>query len=249
MKPRFPRAQPKERVVPSGAILPFPILFSSPQALVIDKPAGLPVHPGPRDGPSVEDWFPLMSRRRDGPWLAHRLDTDTAGCLAIALRKQTLLAMQTCFASGQARKTYWAVVEGVPDESGEIDQPLRKVSSPTSGWKMELHPSGQAARTSWRRLGTDGHISWLELTLHTGRTHQARVHCAALGTPILGDPVYGTRTPDLSMLHLFSRRLELPLAVPIAATASPPAHMLTALARCGFRETLQPQNGSLLAPS
>ena len=67
-----------------------PILFRDERFVVLDKPAGLPVHPGPRGGASVEDWFPRLSRRRDGPWLAHRLDADTAGCLLVALRRPAL---------------------------------------------------------------------------------------------------------------------------------------------------------------
>ena len=88
------------------------ILFQDQRFVVLDKPAGLPVHAGPSGGRSVEDWFPLLSRRKDGPWLAHRLDADTAGCLVIALRRAALLAAQAAFASGGVRKTYWAVVAG-----------------------------------------------------------------------------------------------------------------------------------------
>ena len=68
------------------------VLFQDQRFVVLDKPAGLPVHPGPRGRPSVEDWFPALSRRRDGPWLAHRLDADTAGCLVVALRRAALHA-------------------------------------------------------------------------------------------------------------------------------------------------------------
>ncbi len=108
-----------------------PILFQNDHYVVLDKPAGLPVHAGPRGGPSVEDWFGRLSRRRAGPWLVHRLDADTAGCLVIALRRQALLDAQALFAAGLARKTYWAVVAGVPaEESGTIDAPLLKRTQP-----------------------------------------------------------------------------------------------------------------------
>lgn len=218
------------------SVLPYSVLYESNQALVIDKPAGLPAHPGPRGGPSVEDWFPEMSRRRDGPWLAHRLDTDTAGCLAIALRKQTLLAMQSCFASGLAGKRYWAIVQGVCPDMVDIDTPLKKISHPKHGWRMTGAKDGQAARTTLRRIGTNGAVSWVELELHTGRTHQARVHCAGLGLPILGDPVYGERNAVSPMLQLMSRRLVLPLpGGVIDATAPPPLHMRKLLAECGYR--------------
>nr|WP_194299822.1 RNA pseudouridine synthase [Acetobacter conturbans] len=210
-------------------------LYESNQALIINKPAGLPVHPGPRGGPSVEDWFPLMSRRKDGPWLAHRLDADTAGCLAIGLRKQTLLAIQSCFATGRAKKLYWAVVQGTAPDTLEIDLPLKKVSTLSQGWKMQGAPDGQSARTTLRCLGRDGTLSWVELTLESGRTHQARVHCAAAGLPVVGDPVYSAgKQMAGERLHLLSRELILPLAETISAIAPPPPHMLAALIRCGY---------------
>lgn len=201
--------------------------------MVIDKPAGLPVHPGPSGGRSVEDWFPDLSRRKDGPWLAHRLDADTAGCLVIALRHAPLLAAQTAFAAGTVRKTYWAVVAGNPSgKSGTIDAPLHRVTNPR-GWHMVVDKrAGQNATTDWQVLGRTAGATWLELRPQTGRTHQIRVHCAALGTPILGDERYGSGGGGL---HLLARAIHLPLDPPVEATAAPPSHMLGALERCGFR--------------
>src|SRR5579871_4421526 len=122
-----------------------PILFRDARFVVLDKPAGLPVHAGPSGGPSVEDCFPLLSRRKDGPWLAHRLDADTAGCLVVALRRAALLAAQACFANGTAGKVYWAVVRGeITGESGRIDAPLRRQTGP-DGWRMVIDPAGQPA--------------------------------------------------------------------------------------------------------
>ncbi|WP_415486050.1 RluA family pseudouridine synthase [Acetobacter sp.] len=214
--------------------LPFETLYESNRLLVINKPAGLAVHPGPRGGPSVEDWFPLMTRRKDGPWLAHRLDADTAGCLAIALRKQALLEAQNCFAAGKATKIYWAIVRGAPPDTLEIDQPLKKVSSAASGWHMHAAADGLPARTSLRVMGSHGGFAWVELTLHSGRTHQARVHCAEAGFPILGDPVYAPPGADTS-LHLLSRKLVLPLPEQtVSAVAPPPPHMMAALRACGY---------------
>src|ERR1700743_3670479 len=112
-----------------------PVLFCDNRVVVLDKPPGLPVPPGPGGGSSVEDWFPLLSRRRDGPWLAHRLDADTAGCLVVALRRAALIAAQAEFAAGRARKIYWAVVCGdPPGAGGTIDAPLAKRST-RSGWR------------------------------------------------------------------------------------------------------------------
>ena len=209
-----------------------PVLYRDNRFVVLDKPAGLPVHPGPRGGASVEDWFPALSRRADGPWLVHRLDADTSGCLVVALRHAALIAAQAEFAAGRARKTYWAIVCGVPRGSaGTIDAPLRRHSTP-SGWRMVQDPDGQRAITDWQLRGQAGDIAWLELHPRTGRTHQVRVHCALLGCPVLGDPVYGG---GAGTLHLLSRGIELSLDPPLTVIAPPPAHMRDALSRCGWR--------------
>ncbi len=206
--------------------------------MVLDKPAGLPVHAGPGGGPSVEDCLPLLSRRDDGPWLAHRLDADTAGCLLVALRKAPLIEAQACFAEGRAEKTYWAVVTPPPaEDAGLIDRPIAKHAD-RGGWRMRADPAGQPARSEWRVLGRRGPQAWLELRLLTGRTHQARVHCALLGSPILGDAIYGAA--DGARLHLLARSIALPLERPVTAVAEPPAHMLEALRGLGFRPGLCP---------
>ena len=210
-----------------------PILFRDQRFVVLDKPAGLPVHPGPRGGPSVEDWFPALSRRKDGPWLAHRLDADTAGCLVVALRRAALLAAQAAFAAGRARKTYWAVVRGAPGaNAGTIDAPLARRST-QAGWHMATDPSGKRAVTDWRLLGRAADMAWLELFPRTGRTHQVRVHCALLGCPVLGDALYGG---GAGPLHLLARAIALDLDPPLAATAPVPAHMRASLERCGMRQ-------------
>ena len=210
-----------------------PILFQDARFIVLDKPAGLSAHPARGGGPSVEDWFPQLSRRRDGPWLAHRLDRDTAGCLLVALRRAALHAAQACFAEGRAEKTYWAVVRGEPSsEAGEVDAPLLKRHD-AQGWRVVADPAGQPARTGWRVLGRGDGIAWLELRPRTGRTHQVRVHCAGLGCPVLGDAQYGGGT-DVT-LHLLAQALSLPLDPPVAAMAPPPEHMRAALRACGFR--------------
>ncbi len=207
-------------------------LFRDHRFVVLDKPAGLAVHPGPSSGRSVEDWFPLLSRRKDGPWLAHRLDADTSGCLVIALRHAALLAAQACFVSGTTRKVYWALVAGeVSGDHGVVDAPLRRHTGPL-GWRMVVDPTnGQRAVTEWRVLGRGTGLTWLELDPKTGRTHQVRVHCQMLGAPIRGDERYGGGAGGL---HLLARSIVLPLHPPVSATASPPPHMTDALERCGW---------------
>lgn len=216
-----------------AAAMAIPILFRDSRFVVLDKPAGLKVHAGPGGGPSVEDAFPALSRRKEGPWLAHRLDADTAGCLVVALRKAALLAAQAAFAAGRAEKTYWAVVTGAPPgEAGTADAPLRRVTGP-EGWRMVAGPGGDAAVTDWRVLGRGEGIAWLEFRPHTGRTHQVRAHAAVLGCPLLGDAVYGAGG---AKLHLLARAIRLPLDPPLAALAPVPPHMRAALRRCGWAD-------------
>lgn len=212
------------------------ILLQTDGVLVIDKPAGLPVHAGPRGGRSLEDFLPALALgKRRPPQPAHRLDTDTAGCLVLGRTVPALAELGALFANGRARKTYWAVVEGGPaKQTGRIDLPLRKVSSAAAGWRMETHPEGQPALTRWRVRGRGEGLTWLELRPETGRTHQLRVHCASQGWPILGDPFYGHEAPG--GLHLLARAIVLPLTPPIEATAPVPPALRPAFRACGWSE-------------
>ncbi|MDD2795497.1 RluA family pseudouridine synthase [Acidocella sp.] len=207
------------------------VLYRDRRFIIVDKPAGLPVHAGRAGGPSVEDFFPPWRLGRDGPWLAHRLDQDTAGCLVIALKKAALLAAQACFAGGAAQKTYWAVVRGVPKAlEGVVDLPLAKVTQGRA-WKMAPDAAGQPALTHWRVMGQGVGMSWIEFSPKTGRTHQIRAHAAALGHPIAGDAVYGG---GAGALHLLARRIVLPLEPELAAQAPVPTHMAAAMRACGY---------------
>jgi RluA family pseudouridine synthase len=206
------------------------ILFQGSNLLIIDKPAGLPVHPGRAGGPSVEDFFPLWRHGKTGPWLAHRLDQDTAGCLVIALKKSALVAVQALFLAGAVEKTYWAVVRGVPaDDGGVIDAPLGKLTTGRT-WKMVPDKAGSPSVTHWRKLGQGPGTAWLEFSPATGRTHQIRAHAAVIGHPIAGDSIYGG---GAGVLHLLARRISLPLSPPVGAEAPVPPHILTALQACG----------------
>jgi len=214
--------------------------------LVVDKPAGLPVHRGPKGGPSLEDHFDqLRFGLPRAPALAHRLDKDTSGCLVLGRHRKALERLGKLFKSGRIEKTYWAVVEGAPDaDTGEIDLALGRLDA-ARGWWMRPDPLGLAARTSWRALGrgrdeAGRELTFLELRPHTGRTHQLRVHCQAMGWPILGDPVYGHgRRDGAPPLHLHARKVVIPLregkeAVTVEAPA--PEHMRAAMEACGREE-------------
>ena len=213
------------------------LLYRDALMLVLDKPVGLAVHPGPKGGDSLEAHFDQL---RFGlprlPALAHRLDRDTSGCLVLGRHRKALQKLGQLFKTGRVAKTYWAVVEGSPDDdSGTIDLPLGRRDA-SRGWWMKVDPAGQEARTEWRVLGRSGGRSWLELHPLTGRTHQIRVHCAELGWPLVGDAIYGRREGPAETLHLLARRIALPLyasKAPIAVEAPVPRHMATALAAFG----------------
>ncbi len=178
----------------------------------------------------MEGFFPLWHKGRNGPWLAHRLDQDTAGCLVIALKKSFLLQAQAAFAAGEVQKTYWAVVNGVPGEkAGVIDAPLAKQTVQKS-WKMVVDPKGQEAVTHWRVLGTGGTMALVEFCPKTGRTHQIRAHAAAMGHPIMGDAVYGG---GAGAMQLLARHILLPGDPPVEATAPVPEHMRANVEACG----------------
>ena len=215
------------------------LLYRDALMLVIDKPAGLAVHRGPKGGASLEDFFDAL---RFGlprpPSLAHRLDRDTSGCLALGRHRKALAELGRLFRSGAVGKTYWAVVEGGPaEDSGRIALALGR-KDVTRGWWMKVDPDGQPAVTDWRVLGRGANSTWLALEPLTGRTHQLRVHCAAMGWPIIGDAVYGNAERGAA-LQLHARELVVPLyrkRAPIRVTAPVPTHMVVLLKACGWVE-------------
>lgn len=217
--------------------LPARVLYRDALMIVIDKPAGLPVHAGPKGGVCVDE---LLGALRFGlpraPRLAHRLDRATSGCLVLGRHRKALALLGELFASGRVGKTYWAVVVGGPPESeGTIEAPLARRDADPRSWWMKVDPAGQAAVTDYRVVGAAGDLTWLELAPRTGRTHQIRVHCAAIGCPVLGDGVYGSAS-RVAPLHLHARAVSVPLykgRAPIVVTAPVPTHMTDALARCG----------------
>jgi tRNA pseudouridine32 synthase/23S rRNA pseudouridine746 synthase/23S rRNA pseudouridine1911/1915/1917 synthase len=204
------------------------VLYRDNQCIVIDKPAGLPVHSGPRQKESIESLLDALKFGLSQPPIpAHRLDHDTSGCLVLARNGRARRKLGRLFSSGRIEKVYWAIVEGAPPATeGRIDLPLRKVMR-KEDWRMVTDPAGQAAATDYKVLGRHGSLAWLELRPRTGRTHQIRVHCAALGCPILDDPLYGAAT-GAEPLHLFARSVAIPFyegRPPIEVVAPPPPHM------------------------
>ena len=189
------------------------VLYRDAMMLVVNKPYGVPVHPGTGGGVTMTDYFDgLRYGLPQPPALAHRLDRETSGCLVLGRHRQALKTLGQLFAAGRIEKTYWAVVIGTPAEAeGVIDLPLGKQAKNSYSWRMRHDPDGQPARTEYEWLGGDGTYSWLALRPKTGRTHQLRVHCAELGTPILGDRIYGGADEAHRELHLHARAVSIPL--------------------------------------
>jgi tRNA pseudouridine32 synthase/23S rRNA pseudouridine746 synthase len=186
------------------------ILFIDGDALVVDKPAGLPVDTPRRGGESIESRVDeLRCGFRRPPTAMHRLDQDTSGCLLFARNTRARAALQQAFEGRQVRKHYVAVIgSAIQEETGTIAIPLAKRSSADAGWRMVADPAGAEAVTNWRRIAVRDGRTLVEFLPVTGRTHQIRVHAReAFGSGIVGDRVYGI--PGGPML-LHASRLTVP---------------------------------------
>ena len=187
--------------------MPFALLYRDTHLVIIDKPAGMAVHPGPKTPDSLEDFLPdLAFGNQRLPVIAHRLDRDTSGCLIIARHPKAIKRVSALFEAGLVRKVYCAVLETLPAaDSGSIDAPLHKISSEAAGWRMVIDRRGKRAVTHWQVIDRAARL--VEFRPETGRTHQLRVHSASIGCAILGDPVYGTGGGPM---RLHARALTLP---------------------------------------
>jgi len=211
------------------------ILFVDAEAIVIDKPEGLPVDTPRAGGDSIEARIAeLMLGFKRPPVPMHRLDRDTSGCLLLARNPRARAHFQQAFEEGEVAKTYLAVLDGVVDgETGLIELPVAKVSSARGGWRMVVNDGGKAAATRWRKIAEVEGQSLVEFAPLSGRTHQIRVHAArGLGAAVVGDPVYslpddaelgGMTLPESGML-LHSWRIVVPRdpKKPIDVTAPVP---------------------------
>jgi tRNA pseudouridine32 synthase/23S rRNA pseudouridine746 synthase len=186
------------------------VIFIDGEAMVIDKPAGLPVDAPRRGGQSLSSRLDeLRCGFRRLPTPMHRLDQDTSGCLLLARNPKARALLQQSFEQRQVGKYYLAVVgREIEEEAGNIELALAKKSTVEAGWRMVADPAGQSAATRWRRLAVRGGRTLVEFQPLTGRTHQIRAHAReAFGCGIVGDRVYGT--PGGAML-LHASRLVVP---------------------------------------
>ena len=222
------------------------VIHRDAQALVLNKPPGLATQGGTKTFEHVDAlldglWFDGESR----PKLVHRLDKDTSGALLVARTARAAAFFAKAFSSRTARKTYWALVVGVPSiEDGIVDLPLAKQPG-TGGEKMHVdEESGQPSRSRYRVIERAGNRAcWVELQPFTGRTHQLRVHMAAIGHPIVGDGKYGGPAAFLTggisrKMHLHSRRIRVdhPDGGAIDVRAGLPTHFAESLKGLGFEE-------------
>ncbi|WP_375271180.1 RluA family pseudouridine synthase [Sphingomonas sp.] len=198
------------------------VLFLDGEALVIDKPAGLPVD-RPRDGAiSLQNHLnSLTFGFQRWPQAVHRLDRDTSGCLLLSRNPKAHARFQQAFEAGAVEKRYLAILDGVPEGTeGMIDLPLGKQSTRERGWWMTTDPNGKAARTAWSLLGMHDGRALVEFRPQTGRTHQIRVHALeGLGHAVTGDPTYGHAHSGGTMLHAAQLTVPRGTKEPIAATA------------------------------
>jgi len=213
---------------PSG--LKFRVLYEDDVLAVIDKRAGVAVHGAPGDtGPSVALWWieQLGSAAAafdvDRPGIVHRLDKDTSGVLILAKTPQTQAWLSTQFETRTTKKTYLAIVEGVPERpKAVIDAPIDR--HPGDRTRMAVAKRGREARTTYELLHSDGRRSLLEVRPETGRTHQIRVHLAAVNIPVADDGIYGKHNAaGRQLLHAYELSIPHPGGGRLTVTAPIPS--------------------------
>ena len=239
------------RGVDDGEALGRMLLYEDPQVLVFDKPAGLAVQGGSGVTRSVDSMLEsLRSKKGEKPRLVHRLDRDTSGVLVVARTRLAAMKLAEAFRGRDAKKTYWALVKGVPRKrEDKISSWIVKEQTP-DGDRMRIAKHGEEgadhAVSYYRVVEQAGQtMAWLEMEPHTGRTHQLRVHAAHIEHPIIGDPKYFEADQNWDFpggiqnrLHLHARRIVIPHPESgvIDVTAPLPPHMRQSWALLGFDE-------------
>lgn len=202
---------PPLRLLPED--IPLLIVYEADDLLVIDKPAGLAVHPAPGHPDhtlvnALLHLYPHLAGCGDSlrPGIVHRLDKDTSGLMLIARNEDARADLMAQFKNRTVHKSYQALVKGrLTPESGVIEAPLGR--DPRHRQRMAVLTEGREARSEYRVMKYIGNCSLLEVVPQTGRTHQIRVHLSAIGYPVMGDAIYGVKSPHLSRQFLHADRL------------------------------------------
>jgi 23S rRNA pseudouridine1911/1915/1917 synthase len=204
-------AEPPSRLSPEA--IPLDIVYEDKDLLVINKPAGLAVHPAP-GRPShtllnaVLNYLPGLAQADDStrPGIVHRLDKDTSGLIVVAKNRPAHENLADQFKSRTVSKSYLVLVKGkLEPESGIIEADIGR--DPRHRQRMAVVSRGREARTKYRVVKYPGKYTLLEISPETGRTHQIRVHLAAIGFPVVGDAVYGVTCPHLSRQFLHASKI------------------------------------------
>ena len=235
-----------------GDVLRDMVLYEDKKVLVFNKPAGLAVQGGSGISRSVDSMLEaLRDKSGQKPRLCHRLDRDTSGVLVVAKTRGAAAELTKSFRHRDTQKTYWALLAGVPRKrEGRISTYLVKEQGP-EGDRMRIAQHGERgadhAVSFYRVIDSNPRkVCWVEMSPHTGRTHQLRVHAQHLGHPIVGDPKYfnieNWEVPGgvQHKLHLHARRIQIPHpdpAMPVLDVTAPlPPHMQQSWNLFGFEE-------------
>ncbi|MCC7106776.1 MAG: RluA family pseudouridine synthase [Chloroflexi bacterium] len=211
---------PSHRQPLPEADIPLDIIYEDRLTIVVNKPAGLVVHPAPghEEGTLVNALLARFPELRDPtgelrPGIVHRLDKDTSGLLVIGRTQAAVADLQAQFKSRSVDKRYLALVHGgIADDEGLIDAPIGR--DPRNRQKMAVRADGREAQTRFWSVERLGEMTLLEVQLLTGRTHQIRVHCAFIGHPVAGDTVYGRKKPPSGLKRQFLHAWKLDLRSP-----------------------------------
>jgi 23S rRNA pseudouridine955/2504/2580 synthase len=181
---------PARKPAPRGAS--FPVAYEDEALLVIDKPAGVAVHGGSGVSFGVIEQLRAARPQLRFLELAHRLDRETSGLLALAKKRSALVALHAALRDGRVTKVYLVLVKGAWTRARrDVELPLRKYLTQAGERRVSVEQGGQASRTRFELVERCGDFSLLAATIATGRTHQIRVQLAHLGFPIAGDDKYG----------------------------------------------------------
>jgi len=191
----FARPEPEVALAPEA--VPFTVRYEDRHLAVVDKPAGVVVHPGAGRSKGtlasgiLQRWPSVRGVGVEGRWgIVHRLDRDTSGLLVVALGPESYEGLRAAIGARAVTRRYLALTHGKPSApTGTVEAAIAR--NPARPTRMRIDPRGRPARTHYRLVASWREFSLLDVTLDTGRTHQIRVHLGSIGLPIAGDPTYG----------------------------------------------------------